>query len=413
MLNKNNERELAYLVKVNSISPMDADRLECAHVGGWNCVVGKGEFKAGDIAVYFEIDSKLPEKEPFTSMEFLASKHFKIKSQKIRGVVSQGLLMPISAFGWEIQTHPCHDTYVDAGDNKWFFLEDDSRFLTKELNVTYAVLEDNARKGSGADKYKKMAQRHPKLARTKVWRWMMKRNWGKKLLFMFFGKKRDKKNAWPTWVVKTDEERVQNIDYNWLKQEPYWIATEKIDGTSTTFTLRQNGRKREFYVCSRNVVFDKPNKKCFYDTNVYTEMAEKYHMEEKMNKWLDNFSKNEVVFVTIQGETYGDGIQKRNYSLLTDHHEFAIFNMIIGYKDGTTKRLNPIEGHAIAKYLNLPYVPVLGSIQLPPTCADLLKIASGSSQIDGLPREGLVFRSEDGTKSFKAVSNDYLLKYHG
>ena len=72
----------SYLVYVDEIVPMDADRLECARVGGWNCVVGKGEFKKGDIGVYFEIDSKLPEVVPFSEMEFLKSKHYAIKSQK-------------------------------------------------------------------------------------------------------------------------------------------------------------------------------------------------------------------------------------------------------------------------------------------------------------------------------------------
>lgn len=88
MLNKNNERELAYIVKVDAITPMDADFLECAHISGWHCVVGKGEFKVGDLGVYFEIDSKLPEIKPFTSMKFLETKHYKIKSQKIRGEIS-------------------------------------------------------------------------------------------------------------------------------------------------------------------------------------------------------------------------------------------------------------------------------------------------------------------------------------
>ena len=61
MLNENNERELAYLVRVDAITPMNADRLECAHVSGWHCVVGKGEFHVGDPAVYFEIDAQLAE----------------------------------------------------------------------------------------------------------------------------------------------------------------------------------------------------------------------------------------------------------------------------------------------------------------------------------------------------------------
>ena len=66
MLNKEGQRELAYIVKVDNITSMNADRLECAHIGGWHCVVGKGEFQAGDLGIYFEIDSKVPEVEPFS-----------------------------------------------------------------------------------------------------------------------------------------------------------------------------------------------------------------------------------------------------------------------------------------------------------------------------------------------------------
>ena len=128
-------------------------------------------------------------------------------------------------------------------------------------------------------KYKKMAQRNQKIAKTFWWKWLYNKNWGKKVLFFFFGKKRDIKTGWPAWVVKTDEERVQNMPWILADKDIYWYATEKIDGTSTTFTMKEHGRKREFYVCSRNVVFDTPEKNCFYDTNVYLEMANKYDIK--------------------------------------------------------------------------------------------------------------------------------------
>lgn len=421
MLNKNNERELAYIVKVDAITPMDADRLECAHVGGWHCVVGKGEFQVGDFGVYFEIDSKLPEIEPFMSMEFLKSKHYKIKSQKIRGEISQGLLMPISAFGWSISTFPkmsdivLHECVIDKNGNA-HLLDDDSRFLTQQLEVTYAIAEDNQRKSSSVDKYKKMAQRHPNLARTAWWRRLYRLGWGKKLLFVFFGKKKDKKNGWPAWVVKTDEERCQNMPwlFNMNNNNEEWIATEKVDGTSTTFTMKGFGRKREFYVCSRNVVFDKPDKQCYYDTNVYLEMAEKYNIKEVLAKTLDklhNEKDKEIEFVTIQGETFGAGVQKRDYGMT--NHDMVVFNIIYGYKDGSTIRLNPIQGKEAAENAGLKYVPIVDEhFKLPNTCEELLKIATGESKIDGEMREGLVFRSVDGVKSFKAVSNEFLLKYH-
>ena len=390
MLNKNGERELAYVVRVNKITPMNADRLECAHIDGWHCVVGKGEFKEGDLAVYFEIDSKLPEVEPFTSMEFLKSKNYKVKTQKIRGEYSQGLLVPLDMLGIEAY---------------------EGEFLTEKLGVTYAVSEDNSRKASSVDKYKRMAQRHPNIFKRPIARWFMRREWGKKLMFLFFGKKKDKKGGWPQWVKKTDEERVQNMPWLFPDNPEKWIATEKIDGTSTTFTMRGHGRKRKFFVCSRNVCFDKPNKKCFYETNVYTEMAEKYEIEKKLSLIMEA-EKNSVDFITIQGETYGQGIQNRNYGL--SEHKFAVFNFIVGYKNGKVARFNPIDCEKVCKNLDLPSVPVLfKDYTLPKTCEELLEVADGRSEIDGGMREGIVFRTYDGVQSFKAVSNKYLVKYHG
>ena len=60
----------------------------------------RGQFKPGDPAIYFEIDSKVPETETF---EFLAPKHYKVKTQKyFKGtVISQGLLMSAEDFGWK------------------------------------------------------------------------------------------------------------------------------------------------------------------------------------------------------------------------------------------------------------------------------------------------------------------------
>lgn len=415
MLNKNNERELAYLVKVDNITPMDADRLECAHIGGWHCVVGKGEFKVGDPAVYFEVDSLLPDVAPFSEMEFLRSKNFKIKTQKIRGEYSQGLLMPVSAFGWTIEkmwdaATGEEITCVDnAKDGELYCFENESRFLTKKLNVTYNEPADNIRKSSGMDKYKKMAGRHPEIFKKKWARWLMKREWGRKLLFVFFGKKKDKKGAWPSWVKKTDEERIENCEWL-LKQNQEWIITEKIDGTSTTFALRG----KDFYVCSRNVVFDRPDKGCYYDTNVYTEMAQKYDMENKLKKMLAHkqLQQKKCVGVIVQAETYGAGIQRRTYNM--KDHDMAIFNIIWVYKDGHQERLNPLKGRDCAAVYDLPYVPVLGQFKLPDNCDDMIALAaSENSKIDGGMREGLVCRSLDGVQSFKAVSREYLVKYHG
>ncbi len=99
-------RKLASIQYIHNISPIDgADRIELAHVLGWQCVVKKGEFKVGDRGVYFEIDSFLPVREQF---EFLRSScyketdimgsGFRLRTQRFRGQISQGLLLPLSIF---------------------------------------------------------------------------------------------------------------------------------------------------------------------------------------------------------------------------------------------------------------------------------------------------------------------------
>ena len=80
MLNKEGIRELCYVVTIDDIKPIAGrDRVECAVVGGWTVMVRKDQFKPGDPAIYFEIDSKVPETKPF---EFLAQKKYKIKTQR-------------------------------------------------------------------------------------------------------------------------------------------------------------------------------------------------------------------------------------------------------------------------------------------------------------------------------------------
>lgn len=401
MLNAKGERELAYVVKIDGISPIaGADRVELAHVGGWRIMVKKGQFQVGDYAIYFEIDSKVPEKEPFM---FLESKHFKVKTQKyFKGtVISQGLLMALDDFILNSEV-PSWIQSLKFQISKGADIEHEG--VTEVIGVTYAVEEDNKRKAASVDKYKKMAQRRPNIFKKPWAKWMMRREWGRKIMFALFGKKKDKKNGWPSWVSKTDEERVQNMTWI-LEDKSEWIATEKIDGTSTTATYRRTGRKKhEFYICSRNVVFDKPDKGCYYETNVYTEMAEKYHFEDVLAALVEKY---DLEWATLQGETYGAGIQKREYGL--KEHDFVGFNLIFSDRG----RLNSVEAKEILTEYGIPWVPIVDEhFVLPDTVEELLAIATDKSVIDGGMREGLVFRSQDGARSFKAVSNEFLLRYH-
>ncbi len=388
MLNKDGQRELAYIVAIDEIKPIpNYDRVEHARVGGWWVIVKKDQFKVGDLAIYIEVDSKVPEEEPFL---FLESKKYRVKTQKMCKVISQGLLMHPDDFNGKLKN-------CQLGD-----------FVTEKLGITYYELEDNKRKANSVDKYKKMAQRRPEIFKKPWAKWMMRRNWGKKVMFLFFGKKKDKKGAWPSWIKKTDEERCQNMPWLFPGGDEEFTATEKIDGTSTTFAIKGHGRKQEFYVCSRNVVQDTPEKENFYDGNVYWEMAEKYNIKEALASLMDP----NMEYIILQGETYGAGIQKRDYSL--EGHDFAAFNLIVKIENCEPMRYDWRPMQKLLEPLGIPVVPVVDlNFKIPTTCDELLEIATGKSAIDGGPREGIVIRSYDGQRSFKAVSNSFLLKYHG
>ncbi len=185
----NGERALAYTVTIDSITPIEgADNIELAHVGGWCVIIRKQEYKPGDMAVFCEIDSKLPEKE---WSEFLRPKKFKVKTYRLGKfkVISQGLLLPMS-----ILPEGNYEIHTD---------------VTKTLGITYSVVEDNVRKAKTNPnaKYDNMAARNKKLAEKRWWKWLMKRLWGRKLLFAFFGNKNDNPKKFPEWIKKTDEDR--------------------------------------------------------------------------------------------------------------------------------------------------------------------------------------------------------------
>ena len=408
MLNKDGQRELAYVVRVTDVLDIEGVNNQVAIVNGWQVFVKRDEFKPGDLAVYFEIDSKVPELECF---EFLRKYNFKVKTQKfVKGkVLSQGLVIKPADLGLE---------NVEEG-----------QVLTKELGVTYYDPEDNARKASNEELIKtkvekrleRWCEKHKFLSKFKF---IVK--WAKKSIERKIRKtQKKKKTDWPAWVVKTDEERIQNLPSIFNDLEKVWYVTEKIDGTSTTFTMKQDKpKKRQLIICSRNVVFNTPEKeeRNYYkdtDGNVYLEMAEKYNMSLVLDIILSAHPQFE--YITIQGETYGGNIQKRKYC---DDHRFAIFNIIYKEEGKAPARMNPKmmrdyvaqlnEFEEISQHCPLECVPYLGRVKLAklPTCEDVLNFAHGSSQIDGKLREGLVFRSEDGVNSFKTVDNEFLLKYH-
>jgi RNA ligase (TIGR02306 family) len=95
------ERKLVSIQRVTDVSPIDgADRIMRARVLGWDVVIRKGELVVGDLCVFFEIDSLLPEGQPWA--EFLRPRRFRVKTTRLRGVLSQGLALPVSILPGEV-----------------------------------------------------------------------------------------------------------------------------------------------------------------------------------------------------------------------------------------------------------------------------------------------------------------------
>lgn len=425
MINPNTqERELAYVTLIDDIEPIiGSDNCECAIIGGWHIMVRKGQFNIGDPAIYFEIDSKVPSTNP--AFAFLEKRNYKVKTQKFTfggkgNFISQGLLMHASDFGWEIIFDGTKTPYIYDGE-KVHYADDESRFLTKILGVTYADDEDNQRKAKNIDpnaKYLSMKARHKKFFSNKFVKKMWKYSWFRKLCFFFMGKKKDKPRGFPTkfpYVKKTDQERCENMTFV-LKDKTPFIRTQKCDGSSATFVLERTCKKRapyEFYVCSRNVRMLKPDQECFYgNDNYYWEVAIKYDIESKLKDYLEKHP--ELEYICWQGEICAPKIQGNAHKLTETH--LYLFHMI----DSARGFYDIREAKTIWESYNMEHVPIDEELYiLPDDFEEFKESADGyydSSVCEGnnnVEREGYVYyKTTDPNFSFKNVSRKYLLKHN-
>lgn len=383
------DRALAHIEKIEWVRPINgADNIELIGVLGWVCIAKKEEFKPGDLAVYIEIDSKCPESDE--RFAFLATKHYKVKTMKLGKfkVISQGLALPISLF-------PELSDKAIGSD------------VTESLKITYSCEEDIKRKSNNIDsnaKYKSMTQRHKKFFSRPLVRKIMRYKFGRKIMFLFFGRKKDNPKEFPKWIVKTDETRIENAPF-YLESTDKWIKTEKLDGTSCTFAVdRIKKNKFEFIVCSRNVRQADRNQETYHESNVYWELADKYGIENILTKFAMENGYNRVV---LQGEGVGS-VQGNPYKM--KENELFVFNLIVD-----SVRLGTVDMAKFCEQNGLKHVPIIDTEYLLPKTMEEMKLeADGYSEINPkVKREGFVYRSVDGQQSFKNVSREYLLKHNG
>ena len=381
------ERALAHVEKIEWIKPIEgADNIELIGVLGWVCIAKKGEFTEGDLAVYIEIDSKCPaEDERFA---FLESKHYKIKTMKLGkfNVISQGLALPLTLFP-ELNHTPIGSDVTD------------------KLKITYSSEEDIKRKSNKSNpnaKYNSMVARHQKLFKNPLMRKLLKNKIGREVLFFILGRKKDEPKDFPSWIVKTDETRIENAPF-YLQTQQEWIKTEKLDGTSCTYAVEKTKKNNyEFIVCSRNVRQVDRDQRTYHESNIYWELADKYDIERIL---VDFAVKNGYERVVLQGEGVGS-VQGNPYKLT--ENRFYAFNLVInGVRKGTMELVDFCNEN------NLMHVPVIStSYSLPNTMEEMKLEADGYSEINPkVKREGFVYRSSDGSQSFKNVSREYLLNH--
>lgn len=348
-------RKLATIRKISAVEPIEgADAIEVATVDGWKVVIKKGEYKVGDHAVYLEIDSWVPnELAPFLSKgreprEYNGVVGERLSTVKLRGQISQGLLLPMTVLTDKVTGHN-PGGYVQTGDHA-------IRLFETGTDVTEIL---------GIQK------------------------WEPEIPAQLAGQVA---GLFPTRLMpKTDQERIQNCfeeieQRSTLIANPTYEVTLKLDGTSCTI-FRYEGELR---VCGRN-----------YEIKINEENATNTLV--RMALAIGDKIPNGFAF---QGEVMGPGIQGNREGL--KEHEFFVFD-IFNIEDQAF--LSPMARRLECKHRGIQHTPVFDMFAIAPASVDEALVLAEGPSINHPIREGLVWKcNEDPTFSFKTISNKFLLK---
>lgn len=326
-------RDLVKIVVIDEVRPIEGADSICAYrVGGWWVVDRINAYRVGDKAIYCEIDSFIPhEIAPFLTKQGQEPKEYngvkgeRLRTVKLRGQVSQGLLLPLSILGGR---------------------------STDELGIVkYEPPMPTQLQGEAI-------------------------------------------GLFPSEVRKTDQERVQNLASTYqllVDDSTLFEVTEKLDGTSCTFYLDMEGK---FHVCSRNLDLRES------ESNIYWKLARELGIEGKMVELG-------LVGDAIQGEIVGPGIQGNRYKLTKP--EFFLFDV---FDTGKQAYVPPHLRRRYADNLDVRHVPVYyEEMRTPLRIESCLTHAEQKSILNpDTWQEGFVYKAIDGSISFKAISNKFLLK---
>ena len=246
-------RKLASIQRVWKLESIEgADRIELAHVLGWQCVVNKGQFREGDLGVYFEIDSFLPVTAAFEFLRNSSFKHsdilgdgFRLRTMRFKGQLSQGLILPVSVFP-ELSDLVIKE-YMDVTE----------RLCVRKYEIPERVTSAGTIIGE-----------------------------------------------LPPEIPHTDETRIQSAPelLDEFKELPFYIST-KMDGSSHSCCIDEEG---DFHVTGHNYEYADDGKSDYYT------LLKDRQIEQKMRRYMDD---NHLKTLTLQGEFCGEGIQKNRLKL--------------------------------------------------------------------------------------------------
>ena len=428
-------KPLAYIVKIKDIREIPgADRIELATVMDYTVVVKKGEYKPGDLGLYIEVDSLLPdgltdelrakytdikegremadatkeeietalktiqESSKYPYFEFLRDRKFKIKSMKLGkfGGISQGILFKPSELG-----------ITDAKVGKDY---------TLQFGIT-EIVQDEEEAGLTGKKDNWFVR--------KLMRYSWYRNWRKR---------HNVSETWdPTNPGKSDEENVQTVYTAMFKRyrDQKWVKPEKLEGQNITVfsekvkpslfdrIFHRNAESKRIGVCSRTRELNKNgNGKAFWDTVLRLKLDEK--IKNIPGEWF------------CRGEHVGPGIQNNIYRLPRTDIVFFDFYRKVYFEDDINKKisfkwekLNFEDSVRFAEQWELKFVPVLDDdYELPEgrvndkgvfvSGADVMLQESDGNTVFGNnlnhKREGFVLRlRDDYNVSFKVKNPNYSI----
>ena len=366
-------RKLVTRRVVDKLIPINgADRIELALVDGWSCIVKKGEFRVGEEAIYFEIDSFIPSSDLRFSFlgegkvkEFGKIKGWRIRTMKMRGVLSQGLLLPVAMFNGVDLT--VEDIAPQLGVVKWESSKDPIPTKTSLKPLT-------------------------------------------------------------SLIYRTDQERLQNVMHYFTEfREHEFEETLKLDGASCSMYkilkakswwqkllefIQIDYTTEHFGVCSRTLeigegdsmikVFDNNGIRSVYNQQDFWDVAKKYNIIETLPAGF-----------SVQGELLGPNIQGNHEKVKNlEFHIFDVFDI------GKQEYLTPSDRlQFLEVYLpDTLHVPILQhSVKIFKQCRTLDELqerVTGKGMNAGVVSEGRVYKSLSAPDlSFKLISNEFLLRY--